>query len=101
VVSTAGILEVLDAKTGEEVYRQRLGTNGQLYSSITLAGGLLYAVDTRGKAVVFKPGRKYQRVAVNDLEETGSCLVFVGDQLYLRGLKNLYCLSSKTPAKEK
>jgi hypothetical protein len=44
---------------------------------------------------VFKPGRKFERVATNQLEGTGSCPVFAGDQLYLRGRRNLYCLSGK------
>jgi outer membrane protein assembly factor BamB len=93
-VTTGGFLDVLDAKDGKAVYRQRLGM-GQVYSSVTLAGGLLYVLDTRGKAVVFKPGRKWERVATNDLEGTGACPVFAGDHLYLRGQKNLYCLASK------
>jgi outer membrane protein assembly factor BamB/Ca2+-binding EF-hand superfamily protein len=93
-MTTSGFLEVSDVKTGDRVYRQRLGT-GQVYSSVTLAGGLLYAFDSRGKAVVFKPGRKFQRVATNQLEETATCPLFVGDRLYLRGQKNLYCLGVK------
>jgi outer membrane protein assembly factor BamB len=93
-VSMSGFLEVSDMKTGERVYRQRLGLT-QIYSSVTLAGGLLYAFDTRGKAVVFKPGRKFQRVSMNELEATGTCPVFAGDRLYLRGQKTLYCLGVK------
>ncbi len=101
-VSTAGFLEVRDVKTGKRIYRQRLGMNGQVYSSLSLAGGLLYLSDLRGKTVVFRPGRKFERVATNQLEGTGSCPVFAGDHLYLRGRSNLYCLSSKeTKAPEK
>ncbi len=93
-VTTAGLLDAIDAKTGKAVYRQRLGGN-QYYGSVALAGKLLYAIDTSGRAVVFKPGRRYERVAVNKLEETGSCPVFVGGDLYLRGKQNLYCVSAK------
>jgi outer membrane protein assembly factor BamB len=92
--TTGGFLEVLDANTGKRVFRQRLGL-GQIYSSVTQAGDYLYVFDTRGKAVVFKPGRRFQKVALNQLEGTGSCPVFQGDNLYLRGGKNLYCLSNK------
>jgi outer membrane protein assembly factor BamB len=97
-VTTAGILQVLDAKTGDSVYRQRLNI-GQVYSSVTLAGGLFYVVGLNGKAVVFKPGRRFVRVATNDLEGTGSSPVFAGDQLYLRGQKNLYCLGGAASTK--
>jgi outer membrane protein assembly factor BamB len=93
-VTTSGFLDVQDMKTGKRLYRQRLPVS-QVYSSITLAGGLLYVFDLRGKAVVFKPGRRFERVAVNDLEGTGSCPVFAGDHLYVRGRENLYCVSNK------
>jgi outer membrane protein assembly factor BamB len=93
-VTTNGFLNVLDAKDGETIYRQRLGL-GEVYSSVTLAGGLLYVLDTRGKAVVLRPGRKFQRVATNELEGTGACPVFAGEHLYVRGRQNLYCVSSK------
>ncbi len=93
-VTTSGILQVIDAKTGKRAYRQRLPI-GQVYSSVTLAGGLLYVFDLQGKAVVFKPGRSYERVAVNQLEGTGSCPTFADDHLYVRGRQNLYCLSAK------
>jgi outer membrane protein assembly factor BamB len=92
-VSTGGFLEVTDTRTGKEVYRQRLGVS-QVYGSLALAGGLLYVADTRGRAVVVKPGRRFERVAVNELEGTGSCPVFAGDHLYVRGRQHLYCLSA-------
>jgi outer membrane protein assembly factor BamB len=94
-VTTGGFLDVLDAKDGTSVYRERLGMS-QVYSSVTFAGGLLYVLDTRGKAVVFKPGKKFERVAKNDLDEgTGASPVFADEYLYLRGQKHLYCISSK------
>ncbi len=93
-VTTDGFLDVTDAKTGELVYKQRLPLN-QVYGSVALGGGLLYVLDTRGKAVVLKPGRSYERVALNQLEGTGACPVFAGDRLYLRGHQHLYCLTAK------
>jgi hypothetical protein len=98
-VTTNGFLDVVDVKTGESVYRQRLPV-GQVFSSVAYAGGLLYVLDTQGKAVVFKPGRRFEQVAVNQLEGTGCCPVFAGDHLYLRGRQALYCLST-TGAKPK
>ncbi len=97
--NTSGVLEVLDVKTGESVYRRRLPVN-DVYASLALAGGSIYVLDRGGKAVVFKPGRTYESVAQNQLEGTGSCPVFAGDHLYVRGRRNLYCLSAKA-AEEK
>jgi outer membrane protein assembly factor BamB len=93
-VNTSGILEVIDVKTGEQVYKQRLPL-AHVYSSITLAGDHLFVADMRGKTVVLKPGRRYQRVATNELEGTGASPVFVGDRLYLRGHQHLYCIGAK------
>lgn len=98
-VTTEGMLDVVDMKTGERAYRQRLPT-GQLYASLAVAGGHVFAFDTRGKSVVFKAGRKYEAVATNSLEATGSCPVFAGDHLYVRGQRNLYCLSAKAADKQ-
>ena len=92
------MLEVTDAKTGERAYRQRLPI-GQVYSSVALAGGLIYVFDTAGKAAVLRPGRKYDRVATNSLEGTGSCPVFAGEHLYVRGRGALYCVSATAPTK--
>jgi hypothetical protein len=99
-VTTSGILNVIEVNTGKRVYRQRLPVS-QVYSSVALAGGLVYVLDLRGRAVVFKPGRRFERVAVNHLEGTGSCPVFAGQHLYVRGRRNLYCLSSASKAEAK
>lgn len=98
-VTTSGFINVVDLKTGKKVYRERLGT-GQVYGSVAMAGDLLYVADLRGKAVVFKPGKKFERVSTNQLEGTGACPVFAGDHLYLRGQKNLYCLSASAKSKQ-
>ncbi len=93
-VNNGGILEVLDLKTGERVYRERLPL-GEVYGSVALAGKLIYVFDTRGKAVVFKPGQTFERVAVNQGEGTGSCPVFAGNQIYVRSQQALSCVSAK------
>src|SRR5262249_15828910 len=99
-MNTGGTMEVIDAKDGERVYRQRLPI-GQSYASVTLAGGLLYAFDVSGKSVVFKPGRKFERVATNSVEGTGGCPTFAGEHLYVRGSRNLYCVSTKPQSEPK
>jgi outer membrane protein assembly factor BamB len=93
-VNTSGILDVSDARTGEQVYSQRLPGVNQVYSSLALAGDHLYVCDTRGKTIVFKAGRTFERVASNQLEGTGACPLFSGDRLFLRGQQHLYCLGT-------
>ncbi len=98
-IGGGGFLEAADARTGEPIYRQRLGL-GEVYSSLAMAGGLIYAFDLSGKAVIFKPGRKYERVAACQLEGTGCCPVFAGSHLYVRGRQTLYCIAKEARPKE-
>jgi outer membrane protein assembly factor BamB len=92
-VNNTGILEVIDLKNGERVYRERLPLS-EVYGSVALAGKLIYVFDTRGKAVVFKPGQTFERVAINQCEGTGCCPVFAGNQLYVRTQQALCCVSA-------
>lgn len=95
-VNTAGILDVTDATTGESVYRRRLEV-GNVFSSVTAPGRLLYVCSTKGTTVILRPGRQYREIARNTLEGTGSSPVFVGNRLYMRGSKHLYCISDGRP----
>ncbi len=89
----AGCFSVIDAATGEVIYEQMLKLGkGTCYASVTLAGGLLFVSSDNDTTVVVKPGRTYQEVARNKLEQFRASPVFIGDRLYIRGLKNLLCL---------
>jgi outer membrane protein assembly factor BamB len=89
--TTDGILEVFDAATGELVYRERLSI-GNLYSSVTAAGGHLYVSSTKGVTIVLAPGREYREVARNTLEGFGSSPVFSGRRMFVRTRQHLYCI---------
>ncbi|MCH8830985.1 MAG: PQQ-binding-like beta-propeller repeat protein [Planctomycetes bacterium] len=90
-VTTNGILDVLDAKTGKGIYRERLNI-GNVYSSPTVAGNRLFVSSTRGVTLVLKLGRKFKPIAKNELESIGSCPVFVGHRMYVRCHSHLYCI---------
>jgi outer membrane protein assembly factor BamB len=90
-VNTDGILDVLEASTGEPVYRQRLEI-GSLYSSITEAGGYLYLSGTKGTTIVLAPGREYREVARNKMEGFGSSPVFSGQRMFVHSRQHLYCI---------
>ncbi|MCH7727193.1 MAG: hypothetical protein IH991_12045, partial [Planctomycetes bacterium] len=91
-VTTNGILDVTDTKTGEVVYRKRLDIGNNVYSSATSAGDYIFLSSTRGDTIVLKAGRKYDEVARNKLESFGSNPVFAGKRMYIRGQKHLYCI---------
>nr|ADD93709.1 pyrrolo quinoline quinone [uncultured marine bacterium MedDCM-OCT-S05-C109] len=66
VVNDGGILSVVNAKTGELDWRERL--DGEFSASPTYANGLLYLSDQAGKTMVIRPGKSLQIIAENELE---------------------------------
>jgi outer membrane protein assembly factor BamB len=91
-VTEQGILEVIDAKTGEREYRKRLDFEGRADPSLCVAGDLIYISSNRGTTLVLRPGREYEEVASNDLADFSSCLCFEGNRIYVRTKKHLWCI---------
>lgn len=92
-LSAQGILNVVDAVTGKTAYEQRLDLGqGEVYPSVTLAGGLLFISSDSGVTLVLEPGREYREVSRNTLEPFRSTPVFEGKRMYVRTLKNLFCI---------
>ena len=94
MISDAGILSCLDAKTGAPRWTERVE---KAYSSSPLyANGLVYLLDEAGTTTVFRPGDSYDEVAKNKLGEKAqaSCAVD-GDALLLRTEKALYRIEKK------
>lgn len=89
------ILSVIDALTGEIVYRKNMKLAGTVYPSITLAGKYLFVSSDDGTTVVIKPGRAYEEVARNKLEGFRTNPLFVKDRLYIRGLQHVYCIGEQ------
>ena len=85
---------VVDAKTGQKVYDDKLelGSGGECYPSITLAGKYLFVSSDNGHTLILEPGRKYKEIAHNKLEPFRSSLVFEGKRMYVRTVKNLICI---------
>ncbi len=94
MVSDAGVLSCLDAKTGAERWTERVE---KAYSSSPLyANGLVYLLDESGTTTVFKPGAVYDEVAKNKLgEKTQASCAFDGDAMLLRTEKALYRIEKK------
>lgn len=65
-ISDKGILSCLDARTGKQKYKHRIG--GSFAASPLYAGGNIYLFDRDGKTTIFKPGDTYKLVKTNQLE---------------------------------
>jgi outer membrane protein assembly factor BamB len=89
LLNDGGILTCLDARTGEEHWRHRLG--GQYSASPLYAAGRIYVFSQEGKATVIAPGTEYQELAQNELEAGFMASPAVtGDALILRTETHLY-----------
>jgi outer membrane protein assembly factor BamB len=90
-VSDGGVASCLDARTGTQVWKERLG--GEFSASLLHAGGRVYFFDREGKTTVIAPGRKFRKVAVNSLDD--GCMASaaaIGDALIIRTRSHLYRL---------
>ncbi len=92
-----GILNCVDAKTGEEIYSgQRLEGTGSLFASPFGAQNRIYVTGQQGAFYVVKSGPEFEILAKNILDDNfNASPVAIGKQLYLRGYKNLYCIEEK------
>ena len=69
IVSYNGVLLVLDAKTGEKKYQERLLENAaSAFTSSPVANdGRVYIASEDGQMIVLKAGDTFQRIATNDM----------------------------------
>jgi outer membrane protein assembly factor BamB len=89
VVDDGGLASCLDANTGQEIWRERLGGN---YSASPLfAEGRLYFFSEEGKTTVVKAGRQFTKLAENKLAAGFMASPAVsGKALILRTKTHLY-----------
>ena len=65
-----GVLACYDAKTGAEIFKERLGAGGQGFTSSGVAAdGKLYFTAESGQVHVVAAGTTFETLAVNDLGE--------------------------------
>jgi outer membrane protein assembly factor BamB len=65
-----GVLDVYDAKTGAEIYRQRLSEIGTGFSASPVAAdGKIYLANEDGQMIVAAAGREFRHIATNPMGE--------------------------------
>ena len=95
VVSMDGVGVGYDEKTGEELWKDRLG--GKFTSSPISANGLVYFQSDSGETVVIKPGAKLEIVNRNSLPASDGEIFRASlspsrGQMFSRSNNTLYCL---------
>lgn len=94
MVSDGGVATCLDAKSGDEVWQQRLG--GNYSASPVFAAGRIYFQDEDGTSHVIAAAREFEKLAENKLpERTLASYAIDEGVIYLRGDKHLYRIEEK------
>jgi outer membrane protein assembly factor BamB len=93
-------LSCLDAKTGEQVYVERVNQLSSHWASPVADGpGNIYLASA-GTSLVIKAGPKFEVLAVNKLNDANHASpAIAGGRLYLMGTKRLYAIGSKQRAR--
>ncbi len=89
MIGDTGIASCVEAKTGSVVWQQRIG--GEYSASPVYADGKIWIFSEDGKATVLKPGRTFEQLAVNQLDEGFlASPAIAGKAFYLRTRTHLY-----------
>ncbi len=99
-IDSAGVAACLDAKTGEELWRARVGGNHS--ASPIYCRGKIYFFDEAGKTTIIEAGPDYKVIAVNRLDD--GCMAspaVSGDSLYVRTKTALYRIEADRSGNEK
>ena len=97
VSDSGGMLTCLDARTGKELYRERL--DGHHNASLLHADGKIFVPGRTGVTAVIAPGRAFKLIAKNALPgQIMASQAVAGRALFLRTDAALYRIEEKTPA---
>jgi outer membrane protein assembly factor BamB len=90
-----GVFNVFDAKTGERVYQQRLGSGTTGFTaSIVAADGKIYFTSEDGDVYVVRAGRTFELLATNPIGEIGMATPAISEgMLFFRTDKSLLAIA--------
>ena len=94
MIGDTGIASCIDAKTGEQIWQHRIG--GEYSASPVYADGRLWFFSEDGKTTVLKPGRVFEQVGENRLDEGFlASPAIAGKAFFLRTRTHLYRIEQK------
>ena len=94
MIGDTGIATCVEAKTGEIVWQQRVG--GEYSASPVYADGKIWMFSEEGKTTVLNPGRTFEKVAENNLDEGFlASPAIAGKAFFLRTRTHLYRIEKK------
>jgi outer membrane protein assembly factor BamB len=94
MIGDTGIASCIEAKTGKQVWQERIG--GEYSASPVYADGRLWFFSEGGETKVLKPGRVFEQIGVNRLDEGFlSSPAIAGKAFYLRTRTHLYRIEDR------
>jgi outer membrane protein assembly factor BamB len=98
--NNGGILTCLDAKTGKQIYRQRIQGAAAFWTSPWAGDGKIFCLDDAGTTYVLDAGPEFKLLATNKLNEMFWASPAVADgSILLRSVDSLYCIRTKDDKK--
>jgi outer membrane protein assembly factor BamB len=95
-INDRGIVFVLDAKTGAEIYGSQRIKPGTYSSSPILADGKIYITNEDGMTTVLKAGPQFEILAENNLADYCLSTVAISEgQIFLRTTQYLYAIGKR------
>ena len=93
-----GVLACYRAKTGELVYRERIGGVGGAYSASPVAAdGRIYLASEEGDVYVIRAGERYEVLAVNPMGEVLMATPAISEgRMFVRTERHLYAVGKKS-----
>jgi outer membrane protein assembly factor BamB len=93
MVTDNGIVTCVDAKTGKEYWRARVGGNHS--ASPIYADGRIYFLNEEGESVVLAPGQQLKHLATNQLDgRTLASMAVSNGSIFIRSDTHLYRISN-------
>jgi outer membrane protein assembly factor BamB len=93
LINDNGIATCVDAKTGTEYWRTRVGGNHS--ASPIYADGRIYFLSEEGESAVIAPGKQFKLLARNQLDgQTLASMAVSGASIFIRSQTHLYRLSN-------
>jgi outer membrane protein assembly factor BamB len=94
ICSNNGVVTCYEAKTGKQVYKERLGGSATYTASPVAADGRLYFTSEENGVVVVNAGPKFEKVAVNPVGEVCMATPAISDgMIFVRGEHHLFAFA--------
>ena len=96
VLGDGGIMNCIEALTGNVAYQGKRIETGTYSASPLLADGKIYCISEDGTTTVVKAGPEFEILGVNRLDSlTLASPVAVDNQIFIRNADYLYCIQKK------